>query len=626
MPAIRTFCWKTNISYTGIVILLWLMLAVEAKISTLKVTQNLELKDKELLVEEIDEPTNFLNQQTELISQEPDLIKQDLEVNEIRSENLAQYFSGQRKLPCLTTEGPGTNLSISTEHKKVTTFKEKDFGLLELTRKQIQNSEMKISRIFSSCLEETSGYWYYTDWMVRNVVLDIIEDMLVTANLHSKLRIRFELGIASLNSDILSISCNECPVGAVEILKPIRYSSTESTFNSTKVQGKLLDYMLSIRSFHGLRYVFSIITDCDNWRICWLPDSDDAALATDLSYSTGDNKNIDVSSISSKCSTGRSTKSRVLHGSQIYSSQSETSLPLLATALVSVLCKMNHTKHSVDLRMLRLLSAQRTYVFLNKKSWFCTSFNSKKLQYIHRKQCFSLVPPSSAGNFILLRDYHGGADGKVWLAASVPYGNLAVIKFHHRMKETGPAEEMETIKDEVKVWKACGITTVFSCTLNSRPVIVMPFAFHCKLDATGRPVFITTPDSSSGAVVASTTSTDTGTHTGSGTDSGIEFLQECQTALLDLDPCNVLQQCADRMAKALYVHEDIEWRHVAVTPLFTRSHSWASRWAWGFDGFACTFIDYGRVSTAPDQTTAAARMQPRIEQLIREVSVLTGTV
>ena len=38
--------------------------------------------------------------------------------------------------------------------------------------------------------------------------------------------------------------------------------------------------LLLRRSFHGLQHVFGILTTYNEWRICWLPDCDDAAQAT----------------------------------------------------------------------------------------------------------------------------------------------------------------------------------------------------------------------------------------------------------------------------------------------------------------------------------------------------------
>jgi hypothetical protein len=514
------------------------------------------------------------------------------ELEYYRKDSLAQYFSGNRKFPCLRQDGSRTSASISKGHQ-VVDFEQHTFGMLEISTEQIKNLEKKISKILM--LDDDVGY--STEMDICNLVHDVFIDMLNIANLGSELKLRCDLEIASLRADIWVICCNGYPVGAVEIKKPRKDKSSPTTFNRPKVQGQLFDYMLRIRSFHGLRHVFGIMTDFEDWRICWLPDSNDAALATQLSYSLHEDT-IDVG-----CAD-----TRMLYGSEIYSGRTETTTPILARALVSVLRKMDYGKNSLDVRKMQLLSDQRSYILLDSQSWFWTSLSSTELKKIRTNMRFSLVPPLSRCNkFILLRDYHGGADGRVWLAASVSSGNLAVIKFHRRIKDGDAGQDRAVIKQEVEVWKACGISSVFACTLNSRRAIVMPFSFHCRLDESGIPVFIASPDCwSDAASEAACTSV-------------IEYLEDCQNALLDLDPCNVLRDCVTRMANAGYVHEDIEWRHVSVTPMFTRKIS--TRLRLQFDKFVCTFIDNGRVSKERNQATAAARMKPRVDELISALSI-----
>jgi hypothetical protein len=48
--------------------------------------------------------------------------------------------------------------------------------------------------------------------------------------------------------------------------------------------GQIFDYMCMLRTQHGLRYVFGIVTNYAEWRIVWLPDSEAAAQATELPF------------------------------------------------------------------------------------------------------------------------------------------------------------------------------------------------------------------------------------------------------------------------------------------------------------------------------------------------------
>jgi hypothetical protein len=48
--------------------------------------------------------------------------------------------------------------------------------------------------------------------------------------------------------------------------------------------GQIFDYMCMLRTQYGLRYVFGVVTNYAEWRIVWLPDTEAAALATELPY------------------------------------------------------------------------------------------------------------------------------------------------------------------------------------------------------------------------------------------------------------------------------------------------------------------------------------------------------
>ena len=72
--------------------------------------------------------------------------KAQLDLLDYQKDSLAQYFSGQRKLPCVHQDGSRTSASISTGHQNVV-FKEHAFGMLEISREQINNLEKKVSKI-----------------------------------------------------------------------------------------------------------------------------------------------------------------------------------------------------------------------------------------------------------------------------------------------------------------------------------------------------------------------------------------------------------------------------------------------------------------------------------------------
>ncbi len=46
--------------------------------------------------------------------------------------------------------------------------------------------------------------------------------------------------------------------------------------------GQTYDYLRRLKSFYGLVDALAITTDYFNWRICWLPSSDDVAVSATL--------------------------------------------------------------------------------------------------------------------------------------------------------------------------------------------------------------------------------------------------------------------------------------------------------------------------------------------------------
>jgi hypothetical protein len=103
------------------------------------------------------------------------------ELEDYRKDSLAQYFSGNRKFPCLRQDGSRTSASISKGHQ-VVNFEQHTFGMLEISTEQIKNLEKKISKILM--LDDDVGY--STEMNIHNLVHDVFMDMLNIANLGSE--------------------------------------------------------------------------------------------------------------------------------------------------------------------------------------------------------------------------------------------------------------------------------------------------------------------------------------------------------------------------------------------------------------------------------------------------------
>ncbi len=57
----------------------------------------------------------------------------------------------------------------------------------------------------------------------------------------------------------------------------------KTLLNDPKVLGQMYDYLYHMKEYTGRHYAFGIITTYYDWRIVWLPDTDDFAKATEPS-------------------------------------------------------------------------------------------------------------------------------------------------------------------------------------------------------------------------------------------------------------------------------------------------------------------------------------------------------
>jgi hypothetical protein len=193
-------------------------------------------------------------------------------------------------------------------------------------------------------------------------------------------------------------------------------------------------------------------------------------------------------------------------------------------------------------------------------------------------------------SFYLLRDFYGGADGRVWLAChievksnNVKVGTLAVIKFQRRISEGKSGDELQKVQEEVIRWHKLGITNVYHTLLTGRHAIVMPFAFH---------------------------------YTKVGKISSHWWVQDVIPPIKDFEivyemavnqvPSDVLTNSINQCACQRLVHKDIEWRHVAMFPKYIIDH---------WELLHC-FIDLGAMSETETKESAQAEMEESKQRLL----------
>jgi hypothetical protein len=470
------------------------------------------------------------------------------------------FDSREAKLPDIEFVG-STSGASGTNHEPAT-FTEGEFKHInfELTEEEL----LEPSKVLA---DKTKSLKCSTETDVHFACIELVNDMIKACSLTKEIYITNELSISSCKSDLWVFTFDNYPVGSFEVKKPNLDGS--SIMDNKLLLGQIFDYMMKIRSVNGMRYVFGVITDYREWRICWLNDSDAAATTAEL-CSLKDVENISLS--------------RELRVSKIYKGSGGTSAEVkeLSIALTSVLRKMSYYRQFR--RPVELISDKRPYLKLSR---YCCEWVSG----INSDLKLTLKPPpKNTSNYILLRDYHGGRDGRVWLATSES-GHLAVLKFLDKNADETKEKLKERAEKESKYWNKLGFESVYCCELNKSIAIIMPFCFHFddkkdliyNLNAWScRSRLNEEPDSE--------------------LYKNVSLLKECQDKLSEMKFNDVLQKCVHSFACNKLVHNDIASKHVAVVPIIPSNQNEAIQ-------FVYTFIDLSDITDTDTQDEALETMK-----------------
>ncbi len=134
--------------------------------------------------------------------------------------------------------------------------------------------------------QQTSAIWatahtgYLRSWgserEIQTAVTLVLQDLISSVGLEDMLRCYQELSIFKLRADIwIVVDATGVPVGVVEVKKP-----GKKIMQSDYVHGQIYDYMMRLRSFHGLKHVFGIVSTYNQWRVYWLNDCNEIAQST----------------------------------------------------------------------------------------------------------------------------------------------------------------------------------------------------------------------------------------------------------------------------------------------------------------------------------------------------------
>jgi hypothetical protein len=120
--------------------------------------------------------------------------------------------------------------------------------------------------------------------LVSSTLIDIATAIARPLGDARRLNIGHGLELVGDRPDIWVMLRRGRPVGVVEVKKPDigQKEPGGDALSHKKILGELYDYMMTLRCFEGLERVYGILTTYDEWRICWLEDTDDDARSTDM--------------------------------------------------------------------------------------------------------------------------------------------------------------------------------------------------------------------------------------------------------------------------------------------------------------------------------------------------------
>lgn len=320
--------------------------------------------------------------------------------------------------------------------------------------------------------------------------------------------------------DIWLVKVNGRPICIIEIMSP------GCPLDDPRIIGQMYDDLMQLFAFFGQSYIFGILTTFEEWKFTCLDNS--------LNYYMQNDCIIPPHSEIQPISTIR----------QLYGSEKiKYTNPLLSKFLLSIIFKSWKSPCSP----VPLLQVGRQYLVCSEASYKWVLLTDHLLNEQEKK--ITLYPPNKRTKcFIVLRYFHKGADGDVFLGMSFN-GNICVIKHFYDSKDCD---------QEFAFWNKLWDKKVFKMILSKRPSLVMPYVYQCH-------------SKNNGEIFFEFDLRKWGFFSQFDPESDSVFLLISQTIeelALDLTPKIVAENAINTLIEANLQHDDVEWRHVALLPKF----------------------------------------------------------
>lgn len=359
------------------------------------------------------------------------------------------------------------------------------------------------------------------------------------------------------------------PVLVIEVKSPCDTNSrAKSKINDKKITGQLYNYMLKLKSFYGQRYVFGIVTTLDEWKIYWLPDTNDYAQENILNH-------LDIELYDNN----EDNENREVYSSRVYKHNEKD----LSKLIITIIAKSYYSpKQPVS-----LLNEKRTYIMLKKDSWRWIKYEKNDLTLLSNNMNLN-ISHGNATDFTVLRYFKGGVYSKIRLAISNK-GNIVVLKEF--------LEDDSNLEQEKKCWKEINDVKTNIKILNKTKTIIMPLAFHAHIDNKKLNIYIPL-DLKIWSV-----------QEGAISDDLPEFLENINQDLSEYNLPSlreIAEEAIDKCANSGWIHRDLEFRHIAVLPIIENNR---------LIYLDPIFIDFGIMEKSSNKIEAKKIMMKKLNKL-----------
>ena len=345
-----------------------------------------------------------------------------------------------------------------------------------------------------------------------------------------------------------------------------------------KALGQICDYMLDAASYFGQRDVFGITTTVIGWKIHWFDHSSMCAAATN--FLADESKLLDEAP---------PLLSRKLCSTRIYSYDDPQLIPLL----LSVLGKAYTSGYCT----VPLIDPHRMYVHLNTDGWCWKRVAVMDADNIQAPTINMQSNMLEAEEFTVLRHFVRTTEKLVWLALAGESRTIIVIKQYEVADSDAGIPEREAA-----LWAKINCCLMVSVRrVRGLQALLTPLVFTASIDA-ARKVTIETD--------LSRWCYQPGGAPGDQPPSLHVINEQIREATsMWSDARAVARQALQRVANACIVHEDIEWRHFALLPVFSEND---------VIRMEPIMIDYADYLVVDNPATAMQIMTPKLDKLIAD--------